>query len=101
MTPAADVAARVVTIPTLNRNMATIAAAESRSAQTFTLDNTGASKPNGPQRTGCTCPKMVWMANQIARLSTTPTTAAVMAEGPAQGAVAAQNLDEGCAQQDP
>ena len=74
----------------------------SRSAQTFTLDNTGASKPNGPQRTGCTCPKMVWMANKIARLSTTPTTAAVMADkAPLSAPVAAQNLDERRTQKDP
>src|SRR4051812_9890092 len=41
--------------------MATIAAAESRSAHRFTLDNTGASKPNGPQRTGCTCGRGAWI----------------------------------------
>ena len=59
-------------MPTLKRNIATTAAAESRSAHGLTLVTTGASKANGPQATGGT--------NQIARFRTTPTTAAVIAD---------------------
>ena len=45
----------------------------------FTLPATGASRQKRSQATGCTSAKIVWMANQRARLRITPTTAAVMA----------------------
>src|SRR5215212_4523845 len=80
MMPAAQHANSVGIIPTLNRKMATAAPTESRSAQGSTLENFGASKENGKACTGSTSRKMVWMANQIARLRMTPTTAAVIAE---------------------
>jgi hypothetical protein len=64
----------------LKRNIATIATIESSSAHTRTLVSTGASKARGPQRNGRTSAKMVWTANQMARLRMTPTTAAVIAE---------------------
>ena len=67
-------------MPTLKRNMATTAAMDRTRAQTFTVASTGASKASGPQRKGRTSPKMVWTANQTARLRITPTTAAVMAD---------------------
>ena len=47
-------------------------------------------------------PKMVWMANQIARLRITPTTAAVMAErAPLSAAIAANGFDIGRAEENP
>src|SRR5215212_10232256 len=81
--PAAQHATSVGIIPTLNRKMATAAPTESRSAQGSTLVNFGASNANGKACTGSTSRKIVWIANQIARLRMTPTTAAVIAESDA------------------
>src|SRR2546422_5840717 len=78
--PAAQQAASVGIIPVLNRKIATAAAAESASAQGSTLASTGASNDRPKPPTGRTSRNTVWMANQIARLRTTPTTAAVIAE---------------------
>src|SRR6266550_4644181 len=63
--------------------MANAAARESASAHGFTLVNCGASNENRKNRTGIVSRKTVWMANQIARLRTTPTTDAVMADNAA------------------
>src|SRR5262249_27227968 len=78
--PIAEHAANVVIMPTLKRKMATIAAADSASAQGSTLAGTGSSKLRPYFCTGVSSRKMLCKANQIARLSTTPTTAAVIAE---------------------
>src|SRR5262249_37790267 len=67
-------------IPILKRKIAMMAATESASAHGLTLLSLGASKVSGNRRTGSTSRNTVWIANQTARLSTTPTTAAVMAE---------------------
>src|SRR5215210_9168428 len=84
--PAAEQAAIVGIIPTLKRNIAITAATDSRSAHGLMLVRTGASKAKGPHATGRTSAKMVWIANQIARFRTTPTTAAVIADrAPASG----------------
>jgi hypothetical protein len=79
-TPASDVAAKVGSVPVLNRNTATIAAVDSSSAHGSRLANTGASKRSGPASIGATLRNKVWTANQIARLRMTPTTAAVIAD---------------------
>src|SRR5712671_7567922 len=81
--PATQHAASVGIIPALNRKMATAAPTESRSAQGSTLENFGASKANRKARTGSTSRKIVWIANQIARLRMTPTTAAVIVDSDA------------------
>jgi len=86
--PAKQHAASVGIIPTLNRKIAIAAPTESRRAQGSTLKNFGASNAKGKACTGSTSRKIVWMANQIARLRMTPTTAAVIADSDA-GAVAA------------
>src|SRR6266404_9161985 len=80
MIPATEQANSVVIIPTLKRKIATIAATQSASAQGSTLVSTGLSKESPKACTGVTSRNTVCSANQIARLSTTPTTAAVMAE---------------------
>src|SRR5712691_9799113 len=74
--PAAQDPARVGIIPTLKRKIATAAATESASAHGSTLASFGASKASRKARTGSVSRKTVWIANQIARLRTTPTTAA-------------------------
>src|SRR5262249_60535749 len=48
-----------------------------------TVRKFGASNNNGNARTGTVSRNTLWIANQIARLNTTPTTAAVMAESAA------------------
>src|SRR5947209_20631570 len=73
-------AASVGIMPTLNRKMAMAAAMDRASAHGSTVAKFGASNDNGNARTGTVSRNTVWMANQIARLSTTPTTAAVMAD---------------------
>src|SRR6266567_3381272 len=80
MIPAAQDPASVGIIPTLNRKIATAAATESASAHGSTLASFGASKASRKARTGSVSRKTVWIANQIARFSTTPTTAAVIAD---------------------
>src|SRR4051812_12552105 len=77
---AAQHAASVGIIPTLNRKIAIAAASEMANAQPSMLAHRGASNASGPWRTGSNSRNTVWMANQTARLSTTPTTAAVIAE---------------------
>src|SRR6266516_7120881 len=78
--PAPEQAAMVGITPILNRKMAIIAATESASAQGSALRSTGASNASPEKRTGVTSWNTVCTANQIARLRTTPTTAAVIAE---------------------
>src|SRR5450759_1939172 len=81
--PAAQHTARVGIIPTLNQKIATAAPIESKSAQWSTLENIGASNASKEARTGCTSRNRVWMANHMAKLKMTPTTAAVIAESDA------------------
>src|SRR6516165_8482721 len=76
-------AASVGIIPTLKRKIATAAAIDSTRAHGSTARRLGASNDSGNARMGTVSRKTVWMANQIARLSTTPTTAAVMADSAA------------------
>src|SRR5690349_12809695 len=70
-------------MPTLKRKIAMAAATASASAQGSTLAGSGASNANGKARTGTVARKIVWIANQTARLRTTPTTAAVRADNAA------------------
>src|SRR5882757_6412043 len=81
--PARQHAASVGIIPTLNWKIEIAAPTESRRAQGSTLENFGASNAKGKACTGSTSRKIVWIANQIARLRMTPTTAAVIAESDA------------------
>src|SRR5262249_5168942 len=67
-------------IPILRRKIAMTAAIESASAHGLTLLHLGASKANGKARIGSTSLNTAWIANQTARFSTTPTTAAVIAD---------------------
>ena len=94
--PAAEQAASVGIMPTLNRNMATTAAAESSSAQRSTLASTGASKdrpeaPHGPRlaehRVDREPDREVQHDADHGRRD--------RRQGPVQGLVAAQRLDEG------
>src|ERR1700730_7732452 len=78
--PATHEPTSVGIIPTLNRKMATAAATESASAHTSILVNFGASNQKGNAWTETVSRNTVWIANQMDRLSTTPTTAAVMAD---------------------
>src|SRR5713101_5908282 len=73
-------AASVGIMPTLNRKIATAAAMDRARAHGSTVAKFGASNDNGNVRTGTVSRNTLWIANQIARLSTTPTTAAVMAD---------------------
>src|SRR5438034_7716907 len=76
-------AASVGIMPTLNRKIATAAATDSARAHGSTVRKFGASNDNGNARMGTVSRKTVWIANQIARLRITPTTAAVMADSAA------------------
>ena len=67
-------------MPTLKRNIATIAANARTSAGQLTLARTGMGSARTGAPTVTTCAKMVWSANHTARLRITPTTAAVIAE---------------------
>src|SRR3954453_18967944 len=67
-------------MPALNRNIATIAAAERSRAQGSTLASSGASNDDPRLPTCQVSRKTVWMANQIAGFKQTPTTAAVIAD---------------------
>ena len=78
--PSAAHSASVAGIPILKRNIAATATIESASAQGSTLPITGASKASPKRATFVTSWKIVWTANQIARLRMTPTIAAVIAE---------------------
>src|SRR5437868_795660 len=78
--PAAPDPTSVGIVPTLNQKIATAAATESASAQRSMLDVCGISNANGNARIGAVSRNTVWMANQTARLSTTPTAAAPMAD---------------------
>src|SRR5215469_17976161 len=78
--PAAQHAARVGIIPTLKRKIAIAAAIDKASAQGSTLAKLGASNDNGNARIGMVSRNRLWIANQIARLRTTPTIAAVTAD---------------------
>src|SRR5712691_7043913 len=60
--------------------MAIAAIMDSASADGFRLLGLGASNANQKMRTGSTSKKMVRKANQIAKVNTTPSTAAVMAD---------------------
>ena len=66
-------------IPTLNRKIATAATTAIARAQGSTVSSLGASKANNVVLMGIVSRKSVCTANQMARLSTTPTTAAVIA----------------------
>src|SRR4029077_17875733 len=90
--PARQHAAKVGSIPILKRKIAIAAASDSKSAQGSTLVRIGASKANGNVCTDIVWRKTVWMANHIARLSTTPTTAAVMADKAALRALLPRSL---------
>src|SRR5262245_5062189 len=70
----------VVIIPILKRKIAMMAATDRASAHGLTLLNRGASNANGKKRIGSTSLNTAWIANQTARFSTTPTTAAVIAD---------------------
>src|SRR5262245_4659200 len=76
-------AASVGIMPTLNRKIAMAAATERVRAHASTVRKFGASNDNGNARTGTVSRNTLWIANQIERLNTTPTTAAVMAESAA------------------
>src|SRR5215468_3796412 len=78
--PAAQHATKVGIIPTLKRKIAIAAAPDKASAQGSTLAKLGASNDNGNARMGIVARNRLWIANQIARLRTTPTTAAVIAD---------------------
>ena len=94
-------AARTGIAPTLNRNIATIAATESRAP---TVDGgehrhverqTEVAGSDGSRKNVCS-------ANQIARFRMTPTTAAVIpASAPLSGLLSRSRLDEGGAEADP
>ncbi len=90
-------------MPTLKRNIATTAATDSSSAQTFTLVSTGASNDNGRSRApAAPRAKIVWMANQIARLRIDADhRRRDRRQRAGQRLVAAQRLDEGRAEEDP
>jgi hypothetical protein len=73
--PATAQAPRVCSIPTLNRKIAAAAATDRASAHGSTLERTGASNDKPKLWTGMVARNSVWIANQIARLRMTPTTA--------------------------
>src|SRR5215475_8048330 len=80
-------AASVGIMPTLNRKIAMAAATERARAHGSTVMRLGASNDNGNAWTGTVSRNTVWIANQMARFKTTPTTAAVMAESAALSAL--------------
>src|SRR5256885_16560126 len=82
-----QLAASVGIMPTLNRKIAMAAATERARAHGSTVTKFGASNDNGNARTGTVSRNTLWIANQMARFKTTPTTAAVMAESPALSAL--------------
>src|SRR5262249_33970595 len=82
-----QLAATVGIMPTLNRKIAIAAATESARAHGSTLTKLGASNDNGNARTGTVSRNTLWIANQMARFKTTPTTAAVMADSAALSAL--------------
>ena len=88
-------------MPTLKRKIAMAAATLNANAHGSTLAGLGASKANGKKRIGTVSWNIEWMANQIARLRTTPTTAAVMADRTAFRVVADQRFDIGPAEKNP
>jgi hypothetical protein len=67
-------------MPTLKRKIARAAHSASAKLQTSRLAGIGASTLMPSFAKCCVTRNMVWMENQTARLSTTPTTAAVMAD---------------------
>src|ERR1700730_1382843 len=77
--PAKQQVASVGSMPTLKRKTAMAAPIEIARAHRSTLSSLGASKVNNAVLIGTVSWKSVCTANQTARLSTTPTTAAVMA----------------------
>src|ERR1043166_5620401 len=81
--PATQQAPSVVIMPTLKRKIATAAAIESTSAHGSTLVILGASNDSPKPCTGTVSRNTAWTANQTARLRTTPTMAAVIAESAA------------------
>src|SRR5262249_30510337 len=83
--------ASVGIMPTLNRKIAMAAATERVRAHASTVRKFGASNDNGNARTGTVSRNTVWIANQMARFKTTPTTAAVMAESAALSALLPRN----------
>src|SRR5215472_15646821 len=80
-------AASVGIMPTLNRKIAMAAATERTRAHGSTVRKFGASNDSGNARTGTVSRNTLWIANQMARFKTTPTTAAVMAESAALSAL--------------
>src|SRR5262249_430582 len=85
-------AASVGIMPTLNRRIAEGAGRERRRAQRATVTKFGASNDNGNARTGTVSRNTLWIANQMARFKTTPTTAAVMAESAALSALLPRSI---------
>src|SRR5262249_28854348 len=80
-------AASVGIMPTLDREGAMAAATERTRAHGSTVRKFGASNDSGNARTGTVSRNTLWIANQMARFKTTPTTAAVMAESAALSAL--------------
>src|SRR6266487_2744612 len=87
-----QLAASVGIMPTLNRKIAIAAATERARAHGSTVTKFGASNENGNARMGTVSRNTVWIANQMARLSTTPTTAAVMADKAPLSALLPRNV---------
>src|SRR5262249_43063788 len=85
-------AASVGIMPTLKRKIAMAAATERVRAHGSTVRKFGASNDNGNARTGTVSRNTVWIANQMGRFKTTPTTAAVMAESAALSALLPRNV---------
>src|SRR5262249_15334640 len=80
-------AASVGIMPTLNRKIAMAAATVRTRAHGSKVKKFGASNNSGNARTGTVWRNTLWIANQMARFKTTPTTAAVMAESAALSAL--------------
>src|SRR5262245_29032039 len=78
--PARQHAASVGIMPTLKRKIAMAAPIDRRGADGSRVVTLGASKDSGKARTGTVLRNTVWIANQMARLSTTPTPAGVIAD---------------------
>src|SRR5262249_1478417 len=80
-------AASVGIMPVLNRKIATAAATERARAHGSTVTKFGAANDNGKGGTGPVGGNGGWIATQMARFKTTPTTAAVMADSAALSAL--------------
>src|SRR5262249_51354885 len=85
--PVPQHAASVAIIPILRGKRGRGAAIVRASASQSTLAKRGASNDNGNAWTGTVSRNTLWIANQMARFKTTPTTAAVMADRAALSAL--------------